>query len=409
MTIQTSARNASLGDLHELLRTQHAAKLDAVVAAKDIRAEDGNLVLEGVGEPELTPDGVTSGSGTFRVMEIADGGIATKLDIPLRYVRRMRQENVDLYDKNVNGWLKKIAKEDPTRTFLVRTFRGQGGEPGIARAFLSDRYSLNLDNLDALVAVLGGVQQAGLNVEIPAGGMDLSEHRMVVRIVAPQVQSYAPALLANYRSPFASGDVHRVNGGGWTPASALAAAQNEGRSYDPGTEPVVFAGLQVSNSELGTGALSLSPVIVARICANGLTMTSFAVKAVHLGGKLDQGVVNWSTETQEANAALITSKARDAVTKFFDPAFIAARVAELEVKAQTPVTDAVKAVELVSKKLAFTEHQAATVLSHFIMGGQMTAGGVVNAITSASQTISDPDAAYDMDSKAMQAFDLLTA
>jgi hypothetical protein len=408
-SITMTARAIDLNELHRVLTLQHARKVEAVVPAADIRATaEGNLVLGGTAA-EITDEGVTMAAGTYRPTEICNEGLSAKLDIPRAYLRRLHASRPDAWAYNVNTMLEEAIKADSDRTFLVRCFQGGDGEIGVARAFLSDRFGLHMDNLDALMAVLEGVRQAGVEVDIPAGGADLSERGMRLRIVAPGVQAYGPALLANYRSPFADPSVHRFGHGGWTPARALAAAQAEGGAYEPGTEPVLFMGLEVSNSELGGGSWSIAPVVVAQVCSNGLQCTSYAVKAPHLGGKLEAGVIRWSTDTQRKNAGLITAKTRDAVHQYFDPAFIAARVAELEVKAGAPVTDAVKTVEVLGKALMFSEAEQATILNHFILGAQPTAGGMMQAVSSAAQTVADPDRAHEIEATAVQALELVYA
>jgi len=148
-----TTRNATLADLADLLQRQHADKLDVVVPATAIRSVAGDLHITGIGEPVLSEDGVTSGDGVFRPTAICDAGLAEKLNIPLAYLRRLRERHVHLFDANVNVWL----GDDPGRRFLVRTLRGQDG-PGIARALVSDSYRM-VDNLDVLLAVLAGIRR----------------------------------------------------------------------------------------------------------------------------------------------------------------------------------------------------------------------------------------------------------
>ncbi|MGH3784045.1 MAG: hypothetical protein ACRDRO_26370, partial [Pseudonocardiaceae bacterium] len=89
-----TSRNASLGDMVALLQRQHDAKLDVVVPARDLRLSDGDLHIEGIGEPTITLDGVTPARGVFHPTLICDGGIAEKLGIPSQYLRRMREAQV---------------------------------------------------------------------------------------------------------------------------------------------------------------------------------------------------------------------------------------------------------------------------------------------------------------------------
>src|SRR5664280_1219823 len=200
MTITTTTRNATLADLVSLLREQQSQKLDIVAPATKIGARGGMLVVKGA-EAQITDDGVTQVDGTYRPTEVFDEGMADKLNIPVRYLRRLRDERPDLYDANVNGWLhgrtvikggeRDVIAPADSRSFLVRLFSdGNGG--GVARAMLSDRYDI-MDNLDAATAMLSGLKEAGIHVEIPI--CDLTDRRMRIRVIAPQVRALAPTLL----------------------------------------------------------------------------------------------------------------------------------------------------------------------------------------------------------------------
>ena len=46
------------------------------------------------------------------------------------------------------------------------------------------------------------------------------------------------------------------------------------------------------------------------------------------------------------------------------------------------------------------------ILRHFILGGQMTAAGIANAMTSVAQTLPDADAAWDLEGMAVRAMTL---
>lgn len=61
--------------------------------------------------------------------------------------------------------------------------------------------------------------------------------------------------------------------------------------------PVVFAGFVISNSETGHGSFSIIPQITIQVCDNGMTFTRDAMREVHLGGRLQDGVIRWSSDT----------------------------------------------------------------------------------------------------------------
>jgi hypothetical protein len=360
-----TTRNASLKDLARLLQHQQANKLDVVVPARSMRMTAGMLEIDGIGEPALTPDGVTPATGLFTPTATCDGGIADKLGIPVRYLRRMREQNqLDLLDRNVNTWLATA----PNERYLARTLRGERGGPGIGRALLSEKYKIT-DNLDVLMSVLGGIKAAGVAVNIAR--CDLTETRMYVKVTVPEIAAYAPVLLRNYTSPF-----------------------TRARGID---NPLVFAGFIVTNSEVGHGAFKIIPRLEVQVCANGLTIEKDALKEVHLGARLDDGIVRWSADTRHAMAELAGKQARDAVREFLNPAYLQAKITQIETDAGAPVRDVEATLEFVSTQLRFTTEEQNTILNHFIDGGDRTSGGVLHAVTSAAQTLADADQAYELE------------
>jgi len=409
MSVDTSpvmpgTRNATLADMVTILRHQRARRLDVIAPAAAIHAHDGNLVIDST-VSQLADDGVTSAAGTYRPTAVADEGIANKLGISLAYLRRLRAARPDLWDANVNGWLHGndlSGYPADSRRFLVRLFQPDGGDGlGVARAVLSDSYKV-IDNLDALMATLDGIRQAG--TEVVFDGLDLTERRLYARVVAPGVGAIAPALLAGYRSPF--GGRMYVPGSSWSPEQARAAAARDSRGHQPGTEPVLFAGFVISNSEVGDGAWSITPRVVAEICGNGLQIAADVTRAIHLGSRQDEGIVRYSADTMDKELVLITARARDAVATFLSTGYLLGKIAQLERKAGMPVTHPDQTVRQVAKAAKFSDEMADAILGHFIRGGQLTAGGVMQAVTSVAQTLDDADAAHDLEAQAVRVLDL---
>ena len=121
---------------------------------------------------------------------------------------------------------------------------------------------------------------------------------------------------------------------------------------------------------------------------------------VHLGSRLEEGTIDWSSDTQRKSLELITAQTRDAVTTFLKPGYLHSVIEAMTDKAATPIADVPKTIEVVTKQLGFSEEVRAGVLDHFIRGGQLTAGGVVQAITSYAQVVESPDLAWDMENSA---------
>jgi len=386
MSIVTTARHAELGSLVEMLQEQHARKIDVIAPASALYSDNGNLTLNGL-DPVLMDDGVMDPNGLYVPTRVFIEGVAEKLVIPLTYTRRLHAERRDLFDANFNGWLHGYHQSPEfgdsvpadTRSFMVRTFRGDDGS-GIARALLSDRFA-RIENIDVLMAALDGVREAGVNIEI--AGCDLSDRRMYVRIDAPEVAMLAPELLRGYRSPF-TGETGNDN-------------------------PTVFAGFELSNSEVGNGAFSITPRITVQVCKNGMTVSKDAVRAVHVGGRLDEGVVQWSDDTQRKNIDLVKAKTRDAIATFLNVDYMRGIIEAATEKAHVEITDVPKTIEVVGKRLNYTQEQQAGILAHFIKGGLTTSGGVMHAVTAYAQTVEDPDTASELEASALSALDVAAA
>jgi hypothetical protein len=391
-SLTTEARNADLPDLVEMLKAQADVRYDVVVPSSGLEFRDGDLIVKG-GAARVSDEGVTEADARLEPTPIFDEGVAARFEIPMKYVRTMRSRvegdaaflnefgrphtvwGGTLYDQNLNYWL----AANPNKRHLVRGFRTDDPDaPGIARAFLSDRYR-TIDNYDVLMATLKGVRAAGVDVKID--GADLTDRRMSVRLSCPEVAEYAGDLLDGYRSPF-TGETGADN-------------------------PTIFAGLVVKNSETGGGAFTIVPRLVVQVCNNGLQMTKDAMRAIHLGGKLDEGVVRWSDDTQRQELDLVTSKARDAVATFLDVDYMKAKIADLRLLAGIEIDHPVDTIERLSKKAGWTDVEEAAILSHFIKGGQTTALGVAQAVTAFAQTVEAVDRQDELEASALVAAELV--
>jgi hypothetical protein len=363
-------RNASLQDLVAVLQQQRRQSVDLVVPASSIVTRDGNLQLTDV-PAIITDDGVLDPSGAYLPTANADGQIAGIFGIPVKYIRTLRERHLGLYDTNV----------------LVRTLWGStdGSDTvGILRSVLSDRYGAR-DNFDMTVAVLDGIRAAGLSADDLKIQGDLTDNHMFLTVNAPEIKGYGYKLLEGYRSPYGNG-LGTGHGG--------ADAENL---------PIISAGLVIRNSETGGGALSITPRLVIRACSNGVQVTKDSMRQVHLGAKLAEGAIIWSDETRRAANDLAKKQAADAVTSFLNATYVQSVIDELERDSDVPVVDVPATIEVVAKEQAYTEAEAKGVLDFFIRGGQLTAGGVMQAVTAYVQQVESPERAYDMEAGAIDA------
>ena len=362
-----SLRGANIVDLIALLQQQHRQKVDVVLPLNQLRAVAGRIELAGI-DPVMDENGVTEVSGAYRITAAAIGQLASILEIPVKYLRKLDAEHLPLFDTNVNEW---ALRAD--RKILVRALYGSDpehpGTNGIVRAFLSDSYGMR-DNLDFALAVLDGMREGGLGVT-NIRGADLSDDRLWLRVHAPEMAVAAPELTKDYRSPF----------------TGAVGAEN----------PLVHAGIIAENSETGGGALKVTPELIMQVCNNGMKINTAAMRKIHLGTKLEEGTIAWSADTVDAGNELVKLQVRDAVKSFLTADFVGKTVAELEKASGIEVEDPTATVTVVAKKLGYTEDVTKGILQHFMAsvvpgpeGLQYTAGHVMHAVTSYAQEIEDP-------------------
>lgn len=388
--MEDTARHATLSDMVALLRDQRARSLDVVAPATALHSRKGLFQLTGM--DGVAADGtLLEADGKYRPTAVFDEGLANKLGIPLAYVRRLRGDGMaDLMDANVNGLLHgrrlisgtsvgEYTRQPDARSFTLRLFRGADGSTGVARALLSNGYKI-INNLDVVMATLSGIRAAGLDTSDMIHSLDLTDRRIYMRVIAPQVQAYAPELLRGYRSPF----------------SGASGADN----------PTVFAGFVVSNSETGDGSLTIAPRLTVQVCNNGMTISKDAFKRVHLGSRQEDGVVDWSLDTQRKELDLISARARDMVKTCLDVDYVNRVIREATERAGKPVDKPTDVIKVVGKALAWSEADQDEILSHFIKGGQTTAGGLMQAATSYAQTVGDADRAAAIEGSAMRVLEL---
>lgn len=382
-----TARNASLEDIKTLLTQQRSQVVDLVLPASTIWLRNGQLEVAGA-ETILRPDGVLDPNGAYRLTTVADAQLGDKFGIPTRYVRKMRDEHVTLFDQNVNSWANHPANADVK--VLARLFWADDpNHPesvGVARAFLSNRYGAR-DNFDTLVSILAGIREAGLAADQLELHGDITDRKFYMVVNAPEIQGYAHSLMQNYRSPYRG-----AHGGD-----------------DATNLPIVSAGLIISNSEIGYGSQTVTPRLTFRICGNGAQCTKDAVAFRHLGARLDEGTVDWSNETRSAVNEVARLQVRDAVSQFLTADYVQKKIDEMERDADTLIADVPATIEAVAQQFSYTEDEANSILNMFIDSGQRTSGGVMNAVTAAVQQFDNADRAYEVEATAISAMQFVAA
>lgn len=280
----------------------------------------------------------------FEANDIAHNQIAGRLDIPVKYYKRLREKAPELLASNVNHWLHANPE-----TRMIRTLDGQ------ARAFLSDRYK-RIENEQIASTVLPLLmEQEGVQVKSTA----ITETRMYIKAVFPHIQGEAKL-----------GDV-------------------------------VQAGVAISNSEVGMGAVKIEPLVYRLVCLNGMIINDAKFSARHIGGRISAEENVHELLTEEAIAAddkAILLKIRDVVRASFEEARFARHLSLIHEATQDKLQgDPAEAVKILSKKQALNEFEQGGVLRHLIEGGDLSRWGILNAVTRTAQDVGSYDRATELE------------
>ena len=328
----------SLVDLAQELERQLATKQDLVVPSSLLRCH-----TDEAGHCRMQID-AKDGGGEYGITDLARRQLADKLKIPFAYFERMRAEQPALLDGNVNTWL----QTDPERRML-RTLDGQ------VRAVLSDRYR-RLDHYDLAEHVLPFLQRLP---EARFESVELTESRMYLKVVTPRVEV-----------EIAPGDV-------------------------------VQAGIVITNSEVGQGMLSVQPLVYRLVCRNGLIASDRALRKTHVGRILDAGegtITVFRDDTLAADDQAFFLKVRDVVEAAVSEATFLQVAQKLQSTLGIKLTgNPVQAVEVLGNRYTLNEAERAGVLRHLIVAGDLSAYGLVNAVTHYSQDVEDYDRATEFE------------
>ncbi|OZA27533.1 MAG: DUF932 domain-containing protein [Hydrogenophilales bacterium 17-61-9] len=330
------------------LKRQLGSKQDLLVPSQQMEHTTSNN-----GVSTVTIKNVGGENMAYGITELARRQLAEKLKIPFPYFERMRAEQPNLLDDNVNTWL---SSGDERR--MIRTLDGK------VRAVLSDRYR-RLDNYDLAEHVLPILQGLpGARME----SVELTATRMYLKVVTPKV------------------------------------------NFEVAPGDIVQAGVVVTNSEVGHGTLSVQPLVYRLVCKNGLIASDRALRKTHLGRILEAdtaSAVLFEEDTLRADDKAFFLKVRDVVQACVSQAsfnLTAEKMAKtMGIKI---VGDPVKTVEVLANRYSLNDTERAGVLRHLIEEHDLSGYGLVNAVTGYSQEIEDYDRATDFEALGGKLIDL---
>jgi len=327
----------TLTSLAEELERQLSSKKDLIVPASFMRhstdeAGSTRLAIDGAAEPL-----------DFGVTPLARRQLAEKLKIPYAYFDRMRTDQPQLLDRNVNTWL----QIDDSRR-MVRTLDGN------VRALLSDRYH-RIDNYALAESVLPVLKRLP-DAQIVSA--ELTDTRMYLKVVTPQL-----------KVEMAPGDI-------------------------------VQAGVVVSNSEVGQGTVSVQPLLFRLVCRNGLIAPDFMLRKTHIGKTIgkESEITVFKDDTLASDDRTFLLMVRDIVQAAVSEATFRQTAQKLQRTVGIRLAgDPVKTVEVLAQRYTLSDDERTGVLRHLIEDGQLSGYGLVNAVTHYSQTVADYDRATEFE------------
>ena len=312
------------------LDRQNKAKQDFIAPAQGMRLREDGHTFE---LNHLTIDRQM----TFGTTVLFHRQVASALGIPAKYYDLMQSQKPELLAENVNAWF-----ADRTSSYMVRSMDYGSGQ--VARALLSERYR-RIDNMEIATSVLplfaGNDQYEVMSCEV-------TENRLYLKVVN-----------------------HRL--------------EMEVRKDD-----IVQAGVMISNSEVGLGAVSIQPLVYRLVCTNGMVVNDMGERRHHVGRQakaVEDSFTLYSDETMEAEDKAFLLKLRDTTMAAIDEARFAQVVGRLQESMAVPITGKVQdVVQLTSQSYGINAE-------YLIEGGDLPLYGLSNAVTRASQDVASYDRA----------------
>lgn len=292
----------------------------------------------------------------IEMTDLAHRQLGDRLGIPAKYYDRMRRDAPHLLAHNANHW---FASNPETR--MVRTLDGR------ARAVLSNRYQ-RIDNhhvAEAVLPVLAGTP----GIEIMSS--EITESRLYIKAVTHHTQAEVKS--------------RRVG-------------------------DLVEAGVMVTNSEVGLGAIQVLPFFHFLVCTNGMVRNKAGLRAAHLGTKLDaddEMARVLADDTRKVIDQGVLLKVRDVVAAAMDAERFMQAIREMENACSDMIEgNPAKAIEVLGSDFGIGQNEQGSVLKHLAAGGDLSRYGLMNAVTRTAEDLEDYDRATEFEAIGGRILDL---
>ncbi len=287
----------------------------------------------------------------FPIEQHAHDQLASYLEIPAVYYKKMQEKDPALLAYNANHWLKGQDRR------MVRTLDGK------VRAVLSDRYR-TLENEDLAEAVIPMLLERNLEVM----SAEVTSRRLYIKAVDKSIVRTVDFSLSTGRK----GIDH------------------------------VSPGIDLSNSEVGSGALGIFGGLFTGECMNWARAKEAFLRKYHTGNRADVSDEVYAVltdKTKRLTDAALWSQVQDLVKAALDVKLFDQQVEKLQLAAGQKVesTSVVEVIEKVGRKFNLLEGERKSVLAELIQSGNLTRYGVHAAITRVSADVADYDRASELE------------
>jgi hypothetical protein len=304
---------------------------------KDYVVESSNVRFYSNGSNQLHLQEIDE---VFDVNDVALNQITTKVGLSKKYTDKMLDGHKTLLQDNINYWFTNTPKPQMIRT-LGNT----------ARAVLSDKFK-RVDNDMIAEQVLPIL----IDKEYDIKSCAITDTKMYIKASLPSLQ-------------------REVNKG-----------------------DVVESGVIISNSEVGHGAVNVSPFIHRLVCLNGMVMNDSRLQSRHLTSSqatIDGVYEVLSDEAKELDSRALLTKVRDVVASTSDEMRFEEQVQMMTDASQIKIKRPKKVIELLENKFDLTKNEGESILDNLIdrddKQPMANLWSVVNSITALGNTMDDYD------------------
>lgn len=262
--------------------------------------------------------------------------MANKLDIPTGYYNRMLEADRPLLSSNVNRWLREA------NNLLVRT------ESGTARAILSSKYKIVQNRL-----VLLTVYNTLMDMQRP----------FLTRSLSESDTTFYAKFVGEEAYDMGNGDLHR-------------------------------GGVVIRNSEVGASRLRVDYFVCRLSCGNDAIFSDDGISRVHLGRKLETGLIDYASDTIEADNVAMMKAIRDIVQTAFDPAGIQSIYDRVNLSKDNPIKETGQVIRQIQAQHRLSDELTDRLL---ISLQGVTQFDIAQTVTLNAQHIKDEDRRIEME------------